>query len=208
MKKTGQVVVLNKEGLVLAVSRKDNHNDFGLPGGKMEDLDLDDPTNTAIRETFEETGVAISDLTLVFAMHKDGYMGYTYLAQKYSGEIKHDEPHIVKWVPFEVIENGSFGQFNKLVSRSLVDMGVKFQKGINSDEMFEDVKAIIEEHYEGALELSHINKRNDSYEIYFVDEDGDMEETFSEDKDLDKKFDLISKKYGVRIDLSSYYWGK
>lgn len=208
MKKTGQVVVLNEEGLVLAVSRKNNHNDFGLPGGKMEDLDLDDPINTAIRETFEETGIVISDLTLVFAMHKDGYMGYTYLAKKHTGEIKHNEPHVVKWVPFEVITNGSFGEFNKLVSRSLIDMGVKFQKEINADEMFKDVSAMIEEHYGDNLKLDSIRKNGDLYEIYFVDEEGNLEETFGEDKVLDKKLDSISKKYGVRIDLSFDYWAK
>lgn len=128
MKQTAQVVIINKEtGEVLGVSRKNNHNDFGLPGGKMEPYDSDAPMLTAYRETLEETGIKVSNLVLVFAIHKDGYMGYTYLAD-YSGEINHNEPHVVKWVPFRKLIEGSFGKYNKLVSESLDDMGIKYLK--------------------------------------------------------------------------------
>lgn len=36
MKEAVQVVILNDEGEVLAVSRKHDHNDFGLVGGSIE----------------------------------------------------------------------------------------------------------------------------------------------------------------------------
>ena len=128
MKKTAQVVILNKTtGEVLGVSRKDNHNDFGLPGGKMDDVDDNNPTYTAIRETKEETGLDVSNLRLIFAIHKDGYMGYTYLAE-YSGSIEHDEPHVVKWCKFQTLIDGSFGRYNALVGESLDDMGIKYLK--------------------------------------------------------------------------------
>jgi hypothetical protein len=39
-------------------------------------------------------------------------MGFTYLAD-YTGEINHDEPHVVEWLPFEVLVKGSFGKYNK-----------------------------------------------------------------------------------------------
>lgn len=125
-KKTSQVVLINENGLVLGVSRKDNHSDFGLPGGKMEPEDKDEEA-TAIRETKEETGLDIYDLQLIFATHKYGFMSYTYIA-KYSGEINHNEPHLVQWVPFQVIIDGSFGEFNQLVANSLESMGMSFQK--------------------------------------------------------------------------------
>ena len=123
---TAQVVLINKEGLVLGVSRKTDHNDFGLIGGKMEEGDIS-PMDTAIRETLEETGLRIFNIKLVFAIHKGGNMGYTYLAD-YEGEINHNEPHVVKWVPFETLINGSFGKYNKMVGESLDDMGVKYVK--------------------------------------------------------------------------------
>ncbi len=126
-KVSAQVVLLNEEGLVLGVSRKDNHDDFGLVGGRMESIDNNDPKATAIRECKEETGLDIVDLELVFAIHKGGNMGYTYLA-KYTGEINHNEPHVVKWVSFNKLIEGSFGKYNKLVSESLDDLGVKYIK--------------------------------------------------------------------------------
>lgn len=155
MKKSAQVVILNKAGLVLGVSRKTNHNDFGLPGGKVDPEDKDEMA-AAIREVKEETGLDIYDLQLVFVMHKNGYMGYTYIA-KYSGRIKHNEPHVVKWVPFDVIMRGSFGKFNKLVAESLNDMGVKF-KETKRITLFDKIKEVFKTdewanyHYEIMIE--------------------------------------------------------
>lgn len=122
---TAQVVLINNDGLVLGVSRKTDHNDFGLPGGKMDPEDNEDPINTAIRECKEETGLDISDLKLVFAIHKGGNMGFTYLA-KYEGEINHNEPHVVKWVEFKTLVRGSFGRYNQLVAESLDDMDIDY----------------------------------------------------------------------------------
>lgn len=123
---TAQLVIINKEGEVLCVSRKTDHTNFGLSGGKMEECDNNDPIETAIRETIEETGIIVKkeNMILVFAMHKYGSMSYTYLATDYVGEIDHDEPHVVKWGSFEDLINGSFGKFNGLVYESLIDMGV------------------------------------------------------------------------------------
>ena len=122
--KTAQVVLINPEGFVLCVSRKDDHNNFGLPGGKMDPEDENDPTITAIRECKEETGLDASDLDLVFAIHKYGNMSYTYIAN-YTGEINHSEPHLVKWGTFKDLIEGSFGEYNNLVYSSLLDKGIK-----------------------------------------------------------------------------------
>lgn len=49
-------LIINEKGLILATSRKDDHEIFGLPGGKVdpEDLCL---ASASVRELKEETGV-------------------------------------------------------------------------------------------------------------------------------------------------------
>jgi len=122
-----QVVLLNENGEVLAVSRKDNHKDFGLIGGKVDPEDNGDPIVAAIRETKEETGLDITNLRLIFAMHRNGFMGYTFLAD-YEGEIHTDEPHVVKWAPFNtVIEGSSFARWNTMVADSLESADIEFK---------------------------------------------------------------------------------
>lgn len=131
MKYAVQAVILNDKGEVLAVSRKDDHNDFGLVGGKM------DPTDESIfdalqREVKEETGLTVYEWEseLIFAMHKDGYMGYTYLFQNYhdEDEFGSDEPHVLKWTTFDEVIAGSFGEWNQMVSDSLDGIGINFKK--------------------------------------------------------------------------------
>lgn len=123
-----QVVILNEEGELLCVSRKTDHNDFGLPGGKVDPEDASFEA-ALIREVKEETGLTIyeKDLTQIFSMYKDGYMGYTYLCEYFEGKIETDEPHVVKWGPFQKVIDGSFGTWNKMVSDSLRNMGITFK---------------------------------------------------------------------------------
>lgn len=122
MKFVACVLLVNEFKEVLAVSRKDNHHDFGLPGGKMEDSDKD-IVETAIRELKEETGIRVlrEDLELIYASHHDGMMSMTFLAKSYSGIIKHNEPHIADWIEPYHIEIGSFGKYNTQVLESYID---------------------------------------------------------------------------------------
>lgn len=122
MNGTVQVVLLNTDGLVLGVSRKTDHNDFGLVGGSLEDYDTTAEAG-AIRETKEETGLDISNLRLIYLKtSSDGRIGYTYLAD-YTGDIAYDEPHVVKWTTFSELIKGSFGRWNLEVYHSLLNLG-------------------------------------------------------------------------------------
>jgi hypothetical protein len=136
-------------------------------------------------------------------------MGYTYLAD-YSGKIEHDEPHVVKWQPMEVMVNGRFGRYNQLVAESLNDMNIKYQYHVDMNALTLDVTQIIDGHYNGEVKLDFIRKEwgYNHYNIYFVDDNGELEETFGFDKSLDKKLDIVSKKYGVKVKLSSEYYCK
>ena len=124
IKYTVTAVILNDNNEVLAVSRKDDHNDFSLPGGWVDTKD--DSLEMAIcREIKEETGLIVkpTNLLQVLSMNRGGNMSYSYYVKDYEGEIETDEPHIVKWTDFEEIKNGSFGYWNTLVEMSVNNFG-------------------------------------------------------------------------------------
>lgn len=125
LKYAAMAVILNSNKEILSVSRKDNHNDMNLPGGKIDEDDATIKDGLA-REVMEETGLTINTDTmeLVFVMFRDKFMGYTYLIKDWEGEINTNEPHVVKWCPYETITKGSFGEFNKLLYKSLNNMGI------------------------------------------------------------------------------------
>ena len=208
---TAQVVLLNPEGFVLGVSRKNNHADFGLPGGKMDPEDNNDPMVTAIRECKEETGLDITNLRLIFAIHKNNNMGYTYLAD-YSGEINHNEPHVVKWVPFQVLINGSFGRYNELVSESLFSMGVDFRLDIDEETLKRELEIfMLDNTFNGIyVNLKELVKEKNwlgksQYTLYLTN-------VVFETCDIDSRFSdgiqNIGDKYGVKIFLPSDYYSK
>lgn len=211
MNYSAQVVLINEEGLILGVSRKDDHNSMGLPGGKMEDEDMGNIQITAIRETKEETGLDISNLQMIFATHKGGYMGYTYLAQ-YSGEINHNEPHVVKWVPMQVLINGSFGKYNELVADSLKDMGVDFQMDIDEETLIKELNMFMKDHTFNGLNVSvkEIRKEKDwfgktGYTLYL---NSIIEETCDFDDRFTEGVDAIGQLHGVAIRIPTYYYSK
>lgn len=213
------VVLLNKEGFVLGVSRKTDHSDFGLPGGKMEDIDNNDPKLTAIRETKEETGIDVSNLELVYAtIGGNGNMCYTYLAE-YEGEINHNEPHVVKWIPYQLLINGSFGKYNKNVAKSLNALGINPYMDIDEEAMAKEVAAYFLVKFDGHVLFSHFYKDTrhsggvvyDIHITYPEDSDRDNEELedgFDVEEDVDRDLEAIGKKYGVYLGLSLDYSSK
>ena len=120
-----QCVLLNEKGEVLGVSRKTDHSDMGLCGGKMDPEDNGTPMVTIIREAKEETGLDIKNLKLIHSGIYRGSLQYTYLAD-WDGEINTTEPHVVKWSTFEELGRGSFGDYNLMIAEVLQKMQVKF----------------------------------------------------------------------------------
>jgi 8-oxo-dGTP pyrophosphatase MutT (NUDIX family) len=115
---------------ILAVSRKNNHADFGLPGGKL------DPgegfKEALIREVMEETGLLVTALEPVYGaycgtegVHKVHWT-MTYLC-RVSGEINTKEAGLPRWVnPNTIIANKgvpcSFAEYNIEMFQSLTKM--------------------------------------------------------------------------------------
>lgn len=120
MKRAVCVLITNPDtGEILVVSRKDNPNSFGLPGGKIDPGET--PEEAICRETLEETGLTINvdDLDLVFeevclrhAPEGTDYYAYGFVASTYIGEIATQEKGVVRWGSWEDLAQGAFAKYN------------------------------------------------------------------------------------------------
>lgn len=115
MKSAVCVLITDKDKNILSVSRKDNHNDWGLPGGKLEDNEsfLD----AAIRETLEETGYSIS---IIDPLNYFESIDNEYLVRTYKARIVYDlklfvseeETGLVSFRNKFDLLKGSFSEYN------------------------------------------------------------------------------------------------
>ncbi len=116
------VLIEDKEGKVLAVSRKDDSTKFGLPGGKKEDNETD--LETALRELKEETGISLlwSELEKIYEGIDDSE--YWTICYRYVNRYNTNrfyinpgkfETGIVKFINREQILNGPFSGYNQKV---------------------------------------------------------------------------------------------
>lgn len=114
-------VMIRPDRKILAVSRKDNHNDFGLPGGKIEPRDGPPKSprtfKAAIRrEINEETGLDAPVVQEVFqapCLDKAARLpSLAFWVPYWFGEPEDREGAITRWVDPSVVMLGSYGQYN------------------------------------------------------------------------------------------------
>lgn len=113
--------VIIKDGLILATHRRDNKNDWGLPGGKVDTNEF--LRDAIIRETLEETGMTTN--FILYCMKLDG----EYNVACFIGN--GDQLKVVttvheglgKMVPIKNVTEGCFGKFNKELFDDMVAKG-------------------------------------------------------------------------------------
>jgi len=120
MSVAGLMLILNKERLILGVSRKNNSNSFGLPGG--ESKPGEDPMQCAIRETREETSVEVTRCVQIFRRNeftkeRGQFFAYCFYALEWSNKPKTTEQGIVKWITEEELtgSNVVFADYNSKI---------------------------------------------------------------------------------------------
>lgn len=108
---------------ILAVGRRHDHSQFGLPGGK---LDPEDSLEEAVlRELVEETGIEAKeeDIYSVFGAYCEGedknIWTTTFFVANFTGEPEQGDAGPVEWVTKDVLLAGPFGDYNKKLFQAL-----------------------------------------------------------------------------------------
>lgn len=112
-------VLIVRDGLVLAVSRKGDPTAFGLPAGTIEPGET--AKAAAVRELQEETGFVVSDADLVLIYEgpvraaDDRGNVPTFRAPDPGGEPRTSEEGAACWVDWETLARGPYAAYNAKV---------------------------------------------------------------------------------------------
>lgn len=117
---------------LLAVSRKDNPRDWGLPGGKIEAGEQ--AKTAASRELWEETGLIVvrNNLSKIYTgpaivpETRRYECSVTFLVHKYRGEPIRREAGRVAWKTWEELFRGTWGDYNRALWSVLAERSGRF----------------------------------------------------------------------------------
>mgnify|MGYP001493187621 CR=1 FL=1 len=156
-------VVYNPENpeQILLVSRKDDPNSFGLPGGKVDPGET--PLEAAVREVEEETGIVVElHRVPVYETRCPGhapppegqdYYAFAFLAKGFKGTPHSVEAGVVKWGTWEDQFGGNFERYNQGVRRALAKQQRLHYSGYQSGSFWEEINSLPTEIQETAYEI-------------------------------------------------------
>lgn len=119
------IVVHDKAGNLLIVARKNRHDDWNLPGGKVEENETLEAA--AQRELSEETGIYAVNFRRVFVRVDRNTVCVTYLAEAVTGMLKpNDGEAPVRWGRWTDIlsDHSTFSDYNRTLHRILKKQGL------------------------------------------------------------------------------------
>lgn len=114
-----QLYFQSNDGKVLGVSRRNDHGDFGLPGGKVDKGET--PILALIREVKEETGIDLKEeyiKPIYEGLTRSGKISRTYSynvgieALNFTEGIHEDNGGLAKFITWSDLIGGSFAIYN------------------------------------------------------------------------------------------------
>ena len=112
------LIVRDKSGKFLAVSRGDDVTDMNLPGGKIELGE--EPAQAAARELWEETGLKVHQMHPVYTgPGNNGKFVAVYRVTACSGKLRSSDEGYVDWVTPNELLNSTYGGFFRRMAKKL-----------------------------------------------------------------------------------------